>query len=513
MDFGSVDGGDVEVVVTGAGPTGLTLACDLARRGVRALLVERGSRLAPGSREQELRPRAQEVLDDLGVLGTVRAVGAPHPALRYWEDGEPRADRDLFERGGSVPYPEVWAVPQWRTREILHARLRELGGDVVFGAALTGPTPAADGVEVRLVCQGRARTVRAAYVVDTDGGTDGGTGGGAGTVRSALGIAGSAEAFDGRPVLVADILADGLDRNHRHIWPGAKGGALALSPLACADTFHLLARYEDEDARPDLSEEGIRHLIAERTHLSVVDVRGVRWATAFREAAALADSYRSGRVLLAGDAAHVHPPFGGLGLDTGVQDAHNLGWKLGMVLRHGADPALLDSYEEERRPAAAAAIAEGARLHRDFLLTADEPARRPLPPDTGHRGTSLAVDTRRRLPPGALRAGDRAPDAPCGHARILDLFRGPHFTLLAFGAVEPPPLDGFPVVTYRVHPEDRPAHEAYASRGLFLVRPDGYVGWAGSGGAGLRAYVARLGKAQASRMIRTEGPLQEVGVH
>ncbi|MCC3772295.1 FAD-dependent monooxygenase, partial [Streptomyces sp. UNOC14_S4] len=405
MDADGMNGSDFEVVVAGAGPTGLALACDLLRRGVRTLLVERGDRLFPGSRARELRPRTQEILDDLGVLATVRAVGEPHPPLRYWTDGEPCVDRDLYEQHpGPVPRVPVWSVPQWRTQEVLRTRLRELGGDVAFGVALTGLAATADGVELLLTHQNRTRIVHAAYAVGTDGVR--------GTVRAALGIARPAQAFDERPLIVADVLADGLDRDRWHIWPGAKGGALSLCPLACADTFRLLARYEDEPARPDTSEEGVRQLIADRTHLPAADVREVRCATAFRAETGLADSYRAGRVLLAGDAAHVHSPVGGQGLDTGVQDAYNLGWKLGMVLRHGADPALLDTYESERRPAAAEAIAASTRLYRRVLLAEGEPVRWPHPVDEGYRDSRLSVDT--RPDPGAVTREGAGPGTGAG---------------------------------------------------------------------------------------------------
>ncbi|MBB5120979.1 2-polyprenyl-6-methoxyphenol hydroxylase-like FAD-dependent oxidoreductase [Streptomyces eurocidicus] len=495
MDVGyGTDGSGFEVVVAGAGPTGLTLACDLARRGVRALLVERGSRLFPGSRGKGIQPRTQEVFDDLGVIETVRAVGGPHPTMRRWENGEPRGDWDMFQRYAptpEIPYPEVWAVPQWRTQEILHARLRRLGGDVVFGAALTGLAQWDDGVEVRLAHgpEGRELTVRAAYVVGADGGRS--------SVRAALGIGRSGETVDVRPAIVADVRVDGLDRDRWHVWPEPKGGGLALCPLACTDSFQLQAHFEDEDARPDISEEGVRRLIAERTHLAAHDVREVLWASHFRVEAALADSYRSGRAFLAGDAAHVHSPVGGQGLNTGVQDAYNLGWKLGLVLRHGADPALLDTYERERRPVAAEALAVGTRLHRTARLTDRIPARRRGAATRqlamGYRGGVLAVETRRGLPGDALQAGDRAPDGPCGEGRLFDLFRGPHFTLLAFGPVELPLVASPLVVTHRVPVESGGVSRAYAARGLFLVRPDGYVGWAGDSAAGVIDYLGRLG--------------------
>src|SRR5690606_33232763 len=143
---------------------------------------------------------------------------------------------------------------------------------------------------------------------------------------------------------------------------GDSGDFLTLCPLPGED-FQLVARFP-EGTLVDLSPEGVRRVVAERTHLSPSDVTEVRWASDFRPRAALADRFRAGGVFLAGDAAHVHSPAGGQGLNTSVQDAYNLGWKLGAVLRGEADPALLDTYEEERRRIAADMLRLTTGVHR-----------------------------------------------------------------------------------------------------------------------------------------------------
>ncbi|KAK1181359.1 FAD-dependent monooxygenase [Streptomyces sp. NBS 14/10] len=534
------------VLIVGAGPSGLTLAIDLARRGVRARVVERGADLFPGSRGKGLNPRTQEVFDDLGVIDAVRRAGGPYPLMLGWEDGTRLGTHDMIERGRptpGAPYADMWMVPQWRTARLLYARLQELGGSVEFGTELTGLTQNADGVEARLSrADGSAATVRAAYLVAADGGRS--------TVRRALGIPMTGETVDPSPMLVADVRLDDdrLDRGHWHAWPKAKGGTVALCPLAGTDHFQLFARYEDADvdATPDTSAEAVRQLIAERTHLAASDVREVSWASDFRARAAMAERFAEGRVFLVGDAAHIHSPAGGQGLNTSVQDAYNLGWKLGQVLRHGADPALLDTYEEERLPVAARVLGISTRIHRAHRAGDEEGERRgPEVRQLGlnYRGGRLAVD-RRPAPEGVAgegvagegvaaegavregavrgsaapegsaggygspRAGDRAPDAPCARPdgepfRLFDAFRGPHFTLLALGDTELPPVRANFVHTYRIGgPAGRPGHlldpdghirAGYGERGLFLVRPDGYIGFAADGEAGLRDYLAGLG--------------------
>ncbi|MFF1462638.1 FAD-dependent monooxygenase [Streptomyces sp. NPDC058330] len=458
------------VLIVGAGPSGLALACDLARRGVPAQVVEQAPALFPGSRGKGIQPRTREVLDDLGVGDAVRAHGGPAPIGMTWEDGERKGTYDMFRRAAPTeaePYGEPWLMPQWRTQEILFARLRELGGDVLFSAALTDLAQDADGVTAQLT----TGPVRASYLVAADGGRS--------TVRRALGIPMEGETVDPAPVLVADvrIAESALDRLNWHFFMG-EAGFITLCPLPGTADFQLVAQFKD--GAPDTTPEGVRELVGARTHLAAQDVTEVRWSSDFRPRAALADRFRAGRVLLTGDAAHVHSPAGGQGLNTSVQDAYNLGWKLGQVLLHEAPGALLDSYEQERRPVAAAMLGLSTRIHRGEQERGTATQQLGL----GYREGPLSHGRA-----GLLHAGDRAPDGPAGDGlRLFDVFRGPHFTLLAVG-----PRTALPYADHamlRTHRADGCA--AYGT-GLFLVRPDGYIGWAGPDAHGLDAYAATLG--------------------
>ncbi|MER5727297.1 FAD-dependent monooxygenase [Streptomyces sp. NPDC002138] len=465
------ESGAPDVLVVGAGPTGLALALDLTRRGVRALLIERADTLFPGSRGKGLQPRTLEVLDDLGVGPAVVAASATAPLGRIWQDARPVGERDMLgdaDVGGPTdtePYPRARLLPQWRTQQILFERLTGLGGRVVFGAELTGLDQDAVGVSAHLA---DGSTLHAPYLVAADGGRS--------AVRKALGIAMTGltgETVTPAPMVVADVrLRPGaLDRDHWHVFPGEGGGFAALCPLPGTDDYQVVARTDDLD---------IPAVVAAATHLAARDVTEVRWASDFRPRAAMADRFRAGRVLLAGDAAHVHSPAGGQGLNTSVQDAYNLGWKLGQVLRHGADPALLDTYEQERQPVAAHMLGLSTRIHRGE----EERGAATRQLGLGYRGGPLSEGSA-----GALEAGDRAPDGPLPDGRrLFDLFRGPHFTLLAIGTdAELPPIGAEFVHVHRI--------DAYApyGKGIFLVRPDGYVGWAGEGARGLAGYLARFG--------------------
>jgi 2-polyprenyl-6-methoxyphenol hydroxylase-like FAD-dependent oxidoreductase len=474
----------VDVLVIGAGPTGLALAIDLARRGVRAQVVEKADRLFPGSRGKGLQPRTQEVLDDLGVIDTIRSLGGAYPSTLAWQDGKPGEISEMSERFPPTPhspYGEVWMVPQWRTQEILYARLRELGGAVDFGLAVTGLRQDDNGVTADLH---DGSDIHAAYVVAADGGRS--------IVRKALGIGMTGETVDPNPLLVADIRLDGIDRDHTHMW-NHPDGATVMYPLAGTDTFQFGALFHDPDARPDTTAGGVRTLIATRTHLTASSVREVLWTSDFRPRAALADRFRDGRVFLAGDCAHIHSPAGGQGLNTSIQDAYNLGWKLGHVLRHGADPALLDTYEAERLPIAADMLGLSTQLHHASISSGDwiwkrGASNRQL--SLGYPGSTLTVETRPPLRDDTLAAGDRAADAPLADGRrLFDAFRGPHFTLLAVGGAAVP--DGQPEWVHACEADTPLAREAYGD-GLFVIRPDGYIGLATADPMDVRPYVARF---------------------
>jgi 2-polyprenyl-6-methoxyphenol hydroxylase-like FAD-dependent oxidoreductase len=386
----------------------------------------------------------------------------------------------------------MWMLPQPRALDILRARLQALGGGVEFGTRLSTFTQDAEAVTATLQTDGeRSETLRARHLVGADGAR--------GVVRAGCGVEFASETIDPHPMITADVVIPELEPTHWHMWDNAKGGALWLGPLAqMKDCFQLYAKFEN--ASPDLSLDALRKLVRERTGRPELTVREALFASHFGSRSGMARHFRVGRVFLAGDAAHVHPPAGGQGMNTSVQDAYNLGWKLGHVLRHAAPEALLDSYETERLPVAAGLLEFVVQMHKDWLGKAkdkEEPRKgEHMQLSLNYRGGPLSVDQRPTAADGVVRAGDRAPDArltdPAGApVRLFDLFRGPHWTLLALGGARPPPIGpalGGAVHIHRVQPTgaaadadtladpDGQAQRIYGD-GIVLVRPDGYVGY------------------------------------
>ena len=459
-----------DVLIVGAGAAGLTLAVDLARRGVAFRLVDKADRPFEGSRGKGLQPRSQEVFEDLGVLPGLKALGAaPYPIIRTYEAAG-FTDQPLSEAREPTPtepYAGPLLMPQMLTEQALRDRLAEFGHAPRYGCELTGFEDGASGVTAQLLTPEGDQIVHARWLVGADGGRS--------FVRRALAIE-----FPGRTLpiraLVADLRITGLSRDVWHRWMGGPEGQLSLCPLSGTDLFQLQAALMAE-GDPDLSAEGLAAMIARRTGREDIAVHEVKWASAYGMSARLADRYRAGHVLLAGDAAHIHPPTGGQGLNTSVQDAYNLGWKLAAVLA-GAPETLIDTYEEERRPIAAGVLG----LSQALLTTANSVAgvrrgRESHELDLSYAGSSLALDLRET--PGPLAAGDRAPDAPLADRRLFERIAGPRWTLIGWqvGARSVAPRPGLAVINDLADSHGHFA-DAYslAPATWLLIRPVGYVG-------------------------------------
>ncbi len=333
-----------DVLVVGAGPTGLTLACDCARRGLAVRIVDRAQAFPGGSRGKGLSPRSLEVFDDLAVIDRMLASGITHLPHRKFQGAEVIAEIDP-EAGRvptpDIPYPVGLMIPQWRVEQILRERLADFGVAVELGAELRGFTQHADGVTATI---GEAE-IQARYLVGCDGGRS--------TVRKALGLSLRGHTPDIQLMAVGDVEVDGLGRDAWHQWfTGDR--AIMLCPLPGTSAFQVQASHElDQDGSPlEPTLERFQQTFDRIAGIPGVRLHDLAWRSSYRVQVRMVDQLRVGRVFLAGDAAHVHPIAGGLGMNSGIQDACNLGWKLGLVLAGNAASGLLDTYEEERLPIA-----------------------------------------------------------------------------------------------------------------------------------------------------------------
>lgn len=477
---------DADVVVAGAGPTGLMLACELRLAGVDVVVAERLAGPTGESRAGGIHSRTLEVLDQRGILDRFLAVGSLQPVGHF---AGLRLDFDTSE--SRHPFPLM--ILQSAIEQLLEERAAELGVRVRWSSEVSGIRQDDDGVAVELrTAETTPTTLRARYLVGCDGGRS--------TVRKLSHIA-----FPGTSAtmtaLIGDVELPGLTEDY--IWvrrcPGGDFSVIAFEPgwyrVITSEYGHVSDRAEAPTFE-QLRESLIR--------LAGTDygMCNPRWVSRFSDAARQAARYREGRVLLAGDAAHIHFPAGGQGLNMGVQDAVNLGWKLASVVRGQAPETLLDSYHAERHPAAERVLentraqsalsrpgAQTDALREVFtsLLVFDDVNRHLC-------GMLTALNIRYPVDSDHLLAGRRVPDADLkssdGATRVYELLHAARPVLLDLrgnGDVAAA-AEGWAgrVELVEARSEDDhwpvPAVGDIPAPAALLIRPDGHVAWAAPSG-------------------------------
>ncbi|MFA1544543.1 FAD-dependent monooxygenase [Actinomadura monticuli] len=461
------------VLIVGAGPTGLLLAGDLAAAGIGCTVLERRpAETSTLTRAFAVHARTLEALDVRGVADELIATGRRVGALRLL--GATSLDLSLLP--GRFPF--VLVTPQYETERVLRERALAAGAEIVHGAEVVGLRQDAAGVDVDVrTAGGGTATRRASYAVGADGVRS--------TVRRELGLP-----FPGRSAVRSVMLADvRLDEAPADVLTvGAVGDAFAFIAPFGDGWYRVIAwnrRHQAPDSEPvDMAE--LREVTA-RALGTDHGMRDPRWTSRFHSDERQVPRYRTGRVFLAGDAAHVHSPAGGQGMNTGLQDAANLGWKLAAELRGWAPSWLLDSYHEERYPVGRQVLRGSGALLR-FALA--EPRRvraargaaawaathwRPVARRMAAAVSGIGIGY--PAPRGSHRlAGRRAPDVPLAGSpgRLYELLGDGRFVLVVAA--------NDPAVTYlatkrwagRLHC----APAGGATRTTALVRPDGYIAWA-----------------------------------
>ncbi|MFD9306396.1 FAD-dependent monooxygenase [Streptomyces sp. NPDC060048] len=346
-----------DVLIAGAGPTGLTLACDLARRGIGVRVMDERSAPHRESRGKGLTPGSLEIFEELGAAERLTAVGRRETVLRKYFDGAHVSDTAVSD--GLL-------IGQWQVEEALRDRLALLGVRVEHGARLASLAQDDAGVDAELA---DGTVIRARHLAGCDGGRS--------TTRGLLGIPFAGYTAPEQAMVLGDVRAPGLSRDFWHQWFTSEGGGILLCPMPGTDTFQLQASPEQDERGESLppSVESFQRLFDRHARMPGIRLAEAGWLSFWRVNVRMAERMREGRVFLAGDAAHVHPIAGGLGMNTGVEDATALARTLAAALAGSAGDDVLDAYEAERLPAAAAVLADTEQRHERVMAAVRTPGR------------------------------------------------------------------------------------------------------------------------------------------
>ncbi|MFF1818202.1 FAD-dependent monooxygenase [Kribbella sp. NPDC058245] len=453
-----------DVLIVGAGPAGLALAASLRQLGVDHVLIDRTTSIQPGSKAAAVQPRTLEYLDRIGVAETLVKVGVRSPGFSL-HDCEKTLLRASFT-DLDTPFPYVLLVSQQTTEECLHDRLLDLGGTVHRDHRFIDFTDDFPGISATVAGpDGVLRAISARYLVGCDGVRS--------DVRAAAGIEFPGTARESRftiaDIRLSTVAEELIAQDTTFFLSGA--GMLLFSPLADGQ-YRVVSPAPPGMSEPTLHD--VQKLLTERGPLSgQATVTEVIRASTYRVQERVAESFRKGPVFLVGDAAHTHSPAGAQGMNTGIQDAGNLAWKLHTVLNGAAGNDLLDSYHTERHPIATAMVGFtatfaklasvrdplGARLRNDVLVAA-----------AGTLGVTEWIAAKLSEldvsyadgPTGPLRIGDRVPPTAVPGSDL-------NWTL---ATPDPQEIQGLPVNVTAKHV---PALDT-----ALLVRPDGYLAASGA---------------------------------
>jgi pentachlorophenol monooxygenase len=519
------------VLIAGAGPVGLTAAIELVRRGIACRIVDPLTDPPLYAKAVGVQPRTLEAFETMGVLGRILDAAIQMRGQIVYVNGEKTAQAE-FALPSDVPFGFI-AIPQYATERVLREELACYGVEVDRGSRLAGFDQDADGVTATLVGDGRDETLRVSYLIGADGAHS--------TVRKGLGLTFEGGAFD-EQYMLGDVEVDwsvpsGWAVRATHQTDGVTDDVLVCIPLPGRKRYRMSMLVPEELSTAPSAADGVEHgftgecepelrhvqAVLDRLSPEPTTARNMRWASVFRISHRIANSYGRGRVFVAGDAAHIHPPTGAQGMNTGIQDAQNLAWKVALAVTGDAAAGLLDSYDAERRPVGEEVVGRTVRSAREGIgadsTDPDFVIRREAQLLIDYAGSPIVGDPSPVASLARVGAGRRAPDATgltrgavTGAMRLFTLLSTRNNTLLLYadGNVDPtrlgllerlaaaavaaarghvevcliaaPDADVDACVLPLIRDDEGDFARAYdvGPTSVFVVRPDGYLGYASS---------------------------------
>src|SRR5688572_23213023 len=446
-----------DVLIIGAGPTGLSLACQLIRHGVDFVIIDKNETTTPYSKAIGVQARTLEIYEQIGLADKLIALGAVANRSRIIVGGKVRGEADFSEIGkGMSPYPYVLIAEQGKHETLLYDHIKEGGKDIRWQTTLEGFEQDDSGVRVSVKNRdGNTETIEAKFLIGCDGAKS--------LVRRSLGLEFSGSTFE-RMFYVADVQID---------WPFShdalhvclmKNQLLAFFPMTGEKQWRIVGTFPEEFAKDEgeVLYEEIEEQIKRDSELDL-DITGVNWFSTYKVHTRHVNKFSVGRCFLAGDSAHIHTPAGAQGMNTGIQDGYNLAWKLALVLQGKASLKILNTYNEERLPnaenlsrttdrffdlvASPSPVLSFVRMNvfpyvAGVAFQTDAVRKFVFPRISqigiNYRGSSLS----KNVGSFDVKAGDRMPWFEIGGRSIYDSLHKPVFHLLVFsdGKTEIPPL-------------------------------------------------------------------------
>jgi 2-polyprenyl-6-methoxyphenol hydroxylase-like FAD-dependent oxidoreductase len=494
---------NTDVLIIGAGPTGLSLACQLIRYNIDFIILDKNAGVTPFSKALGVHARTLEIYEQLGLVQTAIKRGAIAGKVRFMEGGEIRGEANLSDIGhGMSPYPYMLVLEQSKNEQLLYEYLQTHNQEVLWNAELENFSQNDTGVNARIkTSAGQSQTIEAKFLVGCDGAKS--------RVRQTLGLTFEGSTFE-RTFYVADVQIDWqLSHDALHVC-FARDTFVLFFPMQGDKRYRIVGVFPEgaEKEEGDVLYEDIEAHVKQDTELAL-DISNVNWFSTYKVHTRRVNQFSLGRCFVAGDAAHIHSPAGAQGMNTGIQDAYNLAWKLAFVVKGYADAKLLNTYNEERLENAQRLLETTDRAFQlgagkdwlfgfirtrvfpplaNFILSFDAVKKTifPLLSQIGINYRDCALSDHRSDEAFEIKAGDRMPYFLVDGKNAYDLLRQAKFHLLIFsdGQSDYDTIDAElendygEMIEVNVIPLYPQIAEIFGADKSFmaLLRPDNYIG-------------------------------------